>query len=343
MGTNARSTTAGIQAEIAKGWKPNNYLTNMSMAYFANPADFVAPSIFPICPVSLSSSYYYKFSKADLARDNVRRKPAYGKVQPAIMSETDDTYKCQVDQIIVGIDQIATLDYQRSRAPGVADPRRAKVRFATEQMLLHLDTIFASSFFKAGIWGQEWSGVAATPSGSQFLKFSDANFDPVNFFDERIRDIKRSGRRKPNRLALGYDAYLALKNHPDILERVKYTGTTANPANVTPAVLAQLFGVEQVKVLESTYNAARMGEEENMEFICDSKAALLCYATPSPAIDEPSAGYIFTWDMLGNGSWTAFDQYDGEKGTHSEFVEGLMSTDMRKTADDLAMFFKDCV
>nr|WP_325297149.1 hypothetical protein [uncultured Dysosmobacter sp.] len=338
-----RSTTAGIQAQIAKGWKPNNYLTNMSMAYFANPADFVAPSIFPICPVPLSSSYYYKFSKGDLARDNVRRKPAYGKVQPAVMGQTDDTYKCHVDQVLVGIDQIATLDYSRSRAPGVADPRRAKVRFATEQMLLHQDVIFASSFFKAGVWGQEWEGKDESPSGNQFLKFGDANFDPVHFFDERIRDIKQSGRRKPNRLALGYDAYLALKEHPDILERVKYTGTTANPANVTPAVLAQLFGVEQVKVLESTYNAAGIGQKDDMQFICDTKGALLCYATPTPQIDEPSAGYIFTWDMLGNGAYTAFDQFEGENGTHTEFVEGLMATDMRKTADDLAIFFKDCV
>lgn len=337
-----RDTISGIQQAIAKGWKPNLYLTNMSMAYFAEQGDFVAPSLFPVCPVSLSSSYYYKFTKADLARDNVRRKPAYGKVQPAIMGQTDDTYKCEVDQVLVGIDQISTLDYSRSRTPGVADPRRAKVRFASEQMMLHNDRIFAENFFKTGVWEQEWAGVDATPTGNQFLKFSDANFDPVHFFDERIRDIKQTGRRKPNRLALGYDAYLALKNHPDILERVKYTGTTANPANVTPAVLAQLFGIEQVKVLESTYNAAGIGQED-MQFICDTKGALLCYATPTPQIDEPSAGYIFTWDMLGNGATTAFDQFEGEKGTHSEFVEGLMATDMKKTCDDLAMFFKDCV
>ena len=27
----------------------------------------------------------------------------------------------------------------------------------------------------------------------------------------------------------------------------------------------------------------------------------------------------------------------------SEFIEGLMATDMKKTGDDLAMFFKDAV
>ena len=35
--------------------------------------------------------------------------------------------------------------------------------------------------------------------------------------------------------------------------------------------------------------------------------------------------------------------YPGEGGTHAEFVEGLMATDMRKVSDDLACFYKDAV
>ena len=42
------NSAAQIAARIAKGWKPNRYLTNMSMAYFANPADHVATSIFSV-------------------------------------------------------------------------------------------------------------------------------------------------------------------------------------------------------------------------------------------------------------------------------------------------------
>ena len=338
-----RSTNQGIQAEIAKGWKPNQYLTNMSMAFFQDPADFVATSIFPVCPVQLSATYYYTFSKADLARDNVQRKPAFGRVNPAIMGQEDNTYKCEVDQVLVGIDQIATLNYQRSRAPGVADPRRAKVRFATEQMLLHQDILFASKFFNSGAWSNVKTGVASNPSTNQFLKWTDSSSDPIGQMDDLMTEIKKNGRRTPNRLALGVDAFNALKKHPDIIDRIKYTGTTANPAKVTPRVLAELFGVEQVKVLQSTYNSAGIGQAAAMDFICDSKAALLCYATNTPQIDEPSAGYIFTWDMLGNGAPVAFDQFEGENGTHSEFVEGLMSSDMKKTCDDLAVFLSACV
>ena len=312
---------AAILARINKGWKPNRYLTNMSMAYFADPKDHVATSIFPICPVDFSTGFYYEFLKGDLARDNVARKPAF-----------------------VGVDQIGAINYQRAGVPASIDPRRSKVRFVSEQQLLHLDILFAESFFKTGVWANEFTGISSgTPSGSQFLKFNDANFDPVNFFDARKREIKLAGRRMPNKLSLGYDSFTALKNHPDILERVKYTGGTANPAIVNEQVLAQVLGFEEVKVLEATYNAAEEGQPDDMKFVCESDGALLTYTTNAPAIDEPSAGYIFTWDMLGNGNYMATDQFEGEGGTHSEFIEGLMSTDMKKTSDDLACYLSACV
>ncbi len=346
MGTGREvGSAAELQARIAKGWKPNRYLTNMSMAYFANTGDYVATSIFPVCPVDFSTGYYYVYNKGDLARDNVQRKPKFGKVTPAQMGHTDATYRCEVDQIIVGIDQIGAQNYMRANVPPSIDPRRGKNRFITDQQLLHLDITFANSFFKTGAWENEFEGIVSgeAAGGSQFIKFSDANSDPINFFDARKRQIRLDGRRTPNKLTLGYDTYLALKEHPDLLERVKYTGSTANPAKVNEKVLAELFGLDEVKVLYATYNAAEEGQKEDMQFICEPDGALLSYTTPHPQIDEPSAGYIFTWDMLGNGNYMATDTFEGEGGTHSEFMEGLLSTDMRKTCDDLACYMKKCV
>jgi hypothetical protein len=47
--------------------------------------------------------------------------------------------------------------------------------------------------------------------------------------------------------------------------------------------------------------------------------------------------------MLGNGQTLAMDQWEGEKGTHTEFVEGLIAYDMKKTSDDLATFMKSVI
>ena len=339
-------STAELQARIAKGWKPNRYLTNMSMAFFGNAGDYVATSIFPICPVTFSTGYYYVYNKGDLARDHVQKKPKFGKVAPIQIGHTDASYHCDVYQAIYGIDQIGAQNYQRANVPPSIDPRRTANRVITDQQLLHLDLKFANNFFKSGVWANEFEGIASggtTPGGSQFIKFSDANSDPIRFFDARIRQIRLDGRRRPNRLTLGYDTFLALKEHPDLLERVKYTGSTATPAQVNERVLAELFGIDEVKVLYAAYNASEEGQEDDMQFICESDGALLSYTTSTPLIDEPSAGYIFTWDMLGNGNYMATDVFEGEGGTHSEFMEGLMSTDMKKTCDDLACYMKKCV
>ena len=340
-----RTTANGIKAEIAKGiFRPHTALTNMALAYYQSAANYFAKAIFPICPVDQSSDNYYIFDKEDLLRDSWQRKPAYGKVSPAVVSEHTDTYNCKVDQMIMGIDQIRQTDLQRRQGPTIRDPRIQRTKTIAEQANIHQDVFFADGFFKAGVWGNELAGVdSTTPTDGQFIKFSNDNSDPIKFIDEQKTAVNEATGRTPNRLALGAHVYDALKAHPAILERHHAGGSTPNPATVTENVLAQLFGVEKLVVLRSIMNKAPMGAEADMGYIGDPDAFLLAYATNSPSVDEPSAGYIFTWDMLGDGQILPILNYLGTPGTHSEYVEGLMANDMRKTADDLAVFFKEAV
>lgn len=341
----SKITPAMISAQIAKGaFRPHTALTNMALAYYQNSKNYFAKAIFPVCRVNLSSDNYYIFNKEDLLRDNWSRKPAYGQVMPAVVSEHTDTYACQVDQMIMGIDQIRQTDLQRRQGPGIRDPRQQRTKTIAEQANIHQDLLFAKNFFKAGVWANEWSGVDDTNiSGNQFIKFSNHNSDPIQFINTQKTAMHRQTGRTPNKLAIGANVFDALRYHPGILERIKYGGTTANPANVTENVLAQLFGVEELVVLMSIHNQAKQGKDADMEFIGDPNALLLAYATDAPSPDEPSAGYIFTWDMLGDGQILPIIHRVKDDATHSEEVEGLMATDMKKTADDLAMFCKDVV
>lgn len=340
-----KKTAASIQVDIAKGlFRPHTALSNMALSYFQNDSKYFARTIFPICPVTLSSDNYYIFDKEDLLRDNWHRKPAYGKVDPAVLSEHTETYACDVDQMIMGIDQIRQTDLTRRMGPTTRDPKMQRTRAVASQANIHQDRIFAENFFKTGVWNNEFTGIDSTnPNSQQFIKFSNANSDPVAFVEQKATEMEESTGRRPNRIALGVNVYNALKKHPGILERVKYSGSTANPAMVNTNVLSQLFEMDRVSVQRSIMNKADLGEAAKMEYIGDPNAFLLAYATDSPAVDEPSAGYIFTWDMLGNGNILPILNYLGENGTHSEFIEGLMATDMKKTADDLGMFFKDAV
>jgi len=339
-------TTGSIQADIAKGaFRPHTALSNMALAYFQNDATAFAKTIFPICPVTLSSDNYYIFNKEDLLRDNWKRKPAYGKVDPAVLSEHTESYACKVDQMIMGVDRIRQTDISRRQGPtAYRDTRMQRTRVMASQSNIHLDSLFAEKFFKASAWTQRYSGIDSVPANnSQFIKFSNNNSDPVEYIDQKSTEMEEKTGRRPNVLALGVNVYNKLKLHPGILERIKYGGTTANPAKVNINVLSQLFEMEKVTVQRSIKNGAELGQEADMKFIGDPNGFLLAYATDTPRIDEPSAGYIFVWDMLGDGNIMPVLNYEGESGTHSEFIEGLMANDMKKTADDLGMYFADAV
>lgn len=338
-------TPASISAQIAKGrFRPHTALTNMAQAYYQKPSNYFAKSIFPICRVRQSSDIYYRFRKEDLLRDGWQRKPEYGTVMPVTVSEDTDTYSCVVDQMRMGISEIRQTDLIRRQGPAIADPRQQRTKTIAEQANIHQDRIFAQKFMRSGVWGNELTGIDDTAVGEkQFIKWSNGNSDPI----KQVADLKlamhQNTGRMPNRMVMGANVLNALRQHPAFLERVVNGGTTANPASVTQRVIQELFEMENVSVMMSIYNQAKQGAEADMQFIGDPNAVLLAYATDSPSVEEPSAGYIFTWDMLGNGQMLPIFHYPGENGTHSEYVEGLMAYDMRKTADDLAVFLTEVV
>ena len=79
-------------------------------------------------------------------------------------------------------------------------------------------------------------------------QWSDPASDPVG----AILAASESMLVRPNTLVVGPQVLFALKNHPDIRERLKYV----SGGSVTAAMLAGLFEVERVVVGEAMINAA---------------------------------------------------------------------------------------
>lgn len=339
-------TPAQVSARIAKGkFRNHAVLSNLALSFFQTSNNYFARSIFPICPVELSAGSYYVFELEDLLRDGWQPKPAYGKVMPTAIGEHTETYAVKVFQMIMGIDEIRETDVKRREGPAFANNSRQKqTKVIAEQANIHLDKAFANSFFNKDAWGNVRTGVdTTTPGSEEFIKFSNDNSDPVDYVAGlKLEMLEKTG-REPNRMAMGPDVFRALCKHPALLDRVKYTGSTANPAQVNLKVLSELFGLDKISVMKSIHNAAKQGKEAEISFIANRKDMLLAYAPDRPSVQEPSAGYILTWDMLGNGQTMPIFNYDGEGGTHSEYVEGLMSYAMHKTCDDLAIYLSEVV
>jgi len=308
---------------------------------------YVGKRVFPLVNVTQSAGRYYTFNKGDLARLTMKNKPLYGKVDPTTHQLGKDTYAVDVKQAIHGMDDFTMVDMTREPLPGVANPTIGPVAMLAEQMNMYLDWSFGDHFFKTGKWNIELASTTGSTNyaGSVFKIWSDNASNPLADIRHGIQTITKYGRRKPNKLVLGADAYNALVDHPDFIERVKYSGAVGSPAVVNTNVLAAIFGLEEVMVSETTYNDAGVGDTDNMTYALTPDAALLLYAPNSAVLDTPSAGMTYMWDM-GLGSPMAVRRYSSaevDPMAHASYIEGLMAFDMKVTGQDMAVYYHNVV
>ena len=199
---------------------------------------------------------------------------------------------------------------------------------------------FTDAFFKTGVWGTEVAGADTAGEGNA-LYWNLPTSTPIQDVTNAAVNMAGTTGYKPNVLLLSPSAFNALKNHDDILDRIRYT----QKGIVTADLLATLFEVDKVLVGWGVVNSAAKGTAADVDFIM-GKHALLCYANPRPALKKPSAGYIFAWTGLeGAGAYgnrivrLPMDML----GLGTERIEGEMAFDCQQVCKDLGVFFKDIV
>lgn len=312
-------------------------MTNISVAYLQDASAFIADKVFPIVPVRRQSDVFYVYNKGDFMRDEAQVRGAgtesaggdYGVA-------ASDPYHCRKHAFHYDVTEEERANYDE---PLNADTDATE--FVSQKMLIRREMEWASKFFKTGVWGTEITGTDSNPSSGQAIKWNLATSNPIlDITNAAVQMASETGYR-PNTLVLSPFAFNALKNHEDILDRIKYT----QKGIVTTDLLATLFEVQHVYVAWSVVNSAAKGAADSVSFIM-GKHALLCYANPSPALRKPSAGYIFAWTGLeGAGAY-------GNRivrlpmdvlGLGTERIEGEIAFDAKKICGDLGVFFKDIV
>jgi len=144
-------------------------------------------------------------------------------------------------------------------------------------------------------------------------------------------------------LCMGYEVYSKLRNHPDIVERIKFGQTPGRPAVVNEQTLAAVFDVDRIVVMKAIQNTAKEGLTAVHSFI-GGKAALLVYAAPSPGLMTPSGGYTFSWTgYLGaSPSGIRMKKFRMES-RESDRVEIQQAFDQKLIANDCGSFYTSAV
>ena len=314
----------------------NAPLTNISVAYQQRANDYIAGQVFPVVPVNKQGGLFYKYDKGDWFRSIAGVRAPATETPGGGWNVTTDSYFSDVYGVHKDVD-----DQTRANADSMFSLDRDATQWVTQNLLLKRDQVFVSTYMTTGVWGLDVTGDTSVGS-NQVIRWDLANATPIEDIRAQSTRIKSQTGYRPNTLILGPAVYDVLLDHPDILERIKYTerGMIGN------ALLASLFGVEQVLVadaIENTQAQSAGADTPTMGFMV-GKSALLMYVNRTPSLMQPSAGYIFGWNgLLGaQATSTRIKKFRMEP-IESDRIEGEMAWDMKIVSPDLATYFATIV
>jgi len=310
-------------------------LTNISVAYLQKQENFIADKVFPVVPVDKKSDKYFVYTKNDWFRDEAQRRADGTESAGSGYNLTTGTYSADVWAFHkdVGDQTVANAD-----AP--LNPLREATEFVTHRLLLRRELQFVTDFFTTGVWADDVTGVSGVPTSGQTKQWSDySSSDPINDIEAGKAEILGNTGLAPNTLVLGYEVFRQLKNHPDLVDRIKYTSSQT----ITEDMLARMFDIDRLLVAKAVKATNNEGASEAYSFAY-GKGALLAHVAPSPGLLTPSAGYQFAWTGVsgGIGSTIGVSSFRMES-LKAERVEAEMAFDNKVIGADLGYFWSSIV
>lgn len=197
------------------------------------------------------------------------------------------------------------------------NPDREATEIVTEKLLIRKEKDVADMVQTSANWTN-----SGTPSGGVW---SGDTSDPINDvvgpsgIRETMRQLIGS---YPNTMVLGATVWAALKRHPDILDRVKYTQLGV----VTTDLVAQLFEIEKLIIGTAVIDSSLEGATSSFGDIWGNYA-WFGLVPPNPGLMTPAAGYQFVWKPRQINRYREMEE-------HCDVIECLENWDSKVTSAD---------
>lgn len=317
----------------------NKPLTNISIAFMQSASNFVADTVFPNIPVPMQSDRYYTYDRGYFNRDEMEeRAPGTESAGSGYEVDNTPTYYAKVYAFHHDVP-----DQVRANVDAVIQPDSDATKLVSHKALIKREKLWVARYFQPATWTFDVDGVAAAPGAGEVLQWSDANSTPIEDVAAAMDAVLEETGMLPNVLVVGRQVWTALKNHPDIIDRVKYGQTAPGTAKISLAALADLFEVERIVVMNAIENVSPEGAANSHSFI-GGKKALLAYSAPSPGLQVPTAGYTFSWTgFLGAGAQGGRIKKFRMEHLESDRIEIQMAFDQKLVSADLGYFWDTIV
>ncbi len=257
-------------------------LANISIAY-DNPDLVFQKEVFPVVPVDKQSDVFFKFSKQHFRQYPDSKRPGADVNEIPIDLDARGYFFCdghaldypQPDEIQANADPGADLDIEVT----------LKV---TEAIRLNEEINGAAIITTANI--TQNTTLSGTSQWSDF-----ANSDPFLAIDQKKTVIRQSTGLPPKeyKLLMSEYTYLTVRNHPKLIDRVKYTQAGGRKP-LTEDELAEAFGVAKVVVAGGMKQNTPEGRTDSLTYIW-GKNVLMFYAAARPSKRQATLGYTFVW------------------------------------------------
>jgi hypothetical protein len=293
-------------------------LTNVGVKYIQDPNNFKAGKIFPICPVNLQSSQYPTYDKSYwLKNEAAVRKPGT-ESEGGTHARSFDSYSC-ID--ISYHEDVANEQIEND--PNPLNPLKSATRRVTGKIAIYDEVDFATRFMTTGVW---------TDASNPITKWDAATSVPLEDVDTWKRAMRvATGGFTANKAVMSEKVYDVLKRHDQLKEQIKYT----RGGNLNQQLVAEALEVDEIIVMNAVYDAAAYGATADQKYIAGD-SFLLLYTPSSPSLEEPSAGYNFSWNGYGQNGY-GVRQFDLDR-EMAQRVEVHHYHDMKQVASDMGTF-----
>lgn len=272
-------------------------LTNLSVAWAQDNNAFGLLRAFPAVPVMKQADNYFVYDRNDYFRNDVQgRAPGTESAESGWRISTDNFF---CNRIALGH---VVSDPERDNADPAINLEMDTVNYLTHQIMQKCEVDAAAAFFTTGVWDGASSSTdmtgqgAPTSTSSNFRVWNDPASTPIeDIHGETLAIVEKTG-KKCNTLILGPRTFNGLRNHPDLLDRIKHTQRGV----LTSDLMAGLFDVPNVYVMYGTRDTSIEETTGSGSFsLIGDNDALLCYVAPNPGLRQASAGYRFVWTGQG--------------------------------------------
>jgi len=273
-------------------------LTAVSIKY-AN-GDSICDTVFPRVKVAKESDKYYKYVRNFRLPKALR---AIGSESNAIDYNLEtDSYFCEEYALHGDVH-----DRERKNADVPLKPDIDCTENVVDALTLLREKRVADIAFNAAV-------VLNNTTLAGVNQWSDyAGSDPLGDIAAGIYSAKAASGKKPNLVVMGEEVMIQLEQHPDILERIKFTQKGVITADLLSSLLP---GAPRVVVGDLMYDDSQEGDSEDLGYIWGKKV-LIAYAEASPGIKKISFGYQFYHQDRETAKW----REDRLKGDRIEVTE----------------------